>query len=94
MSLDYIRKKIYERKLTKSRNIDAQDIYDKRVEAIKEIVNTQGFKEIIEYWQREVKIHDERLDEMPKRPESILESRRVAKNFLAFLENLVVNAVE
>ena len=66
---------------------DAQRVFDGQVEAIKGIKTTDGFREIIEYFEREAKACEVRLlnEEEGKDLTRIQVKYKVVKNFIEFL---------
>lgn len=72
-----------------------EQMYKKSVAAIQEISMTEGFKEVIAYWQREVNMHDNELESIDPRKDAVhaaivLDRRKTANKFLTFLENLAL----
>lgn len=68
---------------------DAWEQYRNQVIEIRKISKTNGFKEIINYWDREVKACEARLSTMKRWDiEWIQGELKVAKRFLDFIENI------
>ncbi len=101
MSIEWIRKKVYERKLAQNReSMDPQAMHDKQKQDIAAIANTPGFKEIVDFFKREMDIHNDRLEEIknlllkgknvdPNYSNTVLASHGMANKFLTFLVNLL-----
>lgn len=62
---DYINKKIYERQLKLHRKIlDPSQIYQTQKESIVGICQTDGFREIVNYFSREKDLHETRIHQI------------------------------
>jgi hypothetical protein len=59
------------------------------VNGIRAIANTDGMREIRDYWAREFEMHSEELAKRPKNVDLVLERFIMAKNFLEFLNNIM-----
>ncbi len=66
----------------------AAEVYDKQKKSIRAIVKTDGYKEILGYWQREKELYENRLVQNPKDKDSIIEGFKISKRFVEFLENI------
>lgn len=104
MGIEYIKRKIYERNLKKRRQtLTAKEEYDRMASSIASIVNTPGFSEIVEYWEREMALHKKRLSEIKTlllqgrrvdqaHVNTVLVSHELAEKFLTFLVNVLDGA--
>lgn len=69
--------------------MDIQEIYDKQLRAITEIAHTNWYKEIKNYWKREVEsIKQEYPTVKEDKLYRLQERDKIASAFLTFLENL------
>ena len=101
MSIDYIRRKIYEREVVKNRKaMDPQEMHDKMKQDVAAIADSPGFKEIVGFFKREADLHDKRLGEIKdllvegknvdqNYINTVLVSHGLANKFLTFLVNLL-----
>jgi hypothetical protein len=103
MNIDYIRKKVYKHRVEKHREaMDPQKMYNEMRENIAAIAGTAGFKEIVRFFEREVELHEKRLDQIKEmlaegkkvnqiHIKTVLANQGVAKKFLMFLANILSN---
>lgn len=66
---------------------EAEAIFMRQRESIKAIKETQGFKEIVAYWERQ-KDENERMLDSHSEKECYYKLYKQSKQFLTFLENL------
>lgn len=89
MNLDILRSK-YEKQFKNHQDLSAAELkYQEMVSGIRGIANTDGLREIRDYWLREYQMHSEELSNRPKNVELVLERFIMAKNFLDFLNNIM-----
>lgn len=97
MSIETFRQRAYEKGHIKHLNMTPEKIYKKQVDAIASISNTEGFKEIKEYWRKWLLIQDDELMSMsltkdPVHMAIVIDRKNTGTKFLSFLENLVDSA--
>jgi hypothetical protein len=69
---------------------EAWDYFVQQKSAIDSISLTPWYKEIVEYWRREVEASQERLRTMKSEDIKAVQAElNLAKRFLAFLENIL-----
>lgn len=85
--LDYIQNKGAEAKYAKDLT-EAENIFLKQKEAIQGIKDTQGLKEIVEFWERQKEIN-ESMFETGKDKEIQFALYKQSKQFLNFIGNLL-----
>lgn len=62
---DYINKKLYERKLKLyRRTLDPSQIYQAQKDSISGICQTDGFREIVNFFSREKELHETRIKQI------------------------------
>lgn len=80
--------------------ISAEKMHEQMRQDIRQIANSRGFSQIIDYWKRELELHDTRLAEIEQSVSKgkkvdeghvnlVLVNRAVANKFLTFLVNLL-----
>lgn len=94
MSLEFFRKRAYEKGYLKHTEMKPELMYKKMVDSIKDIQATEGFKEIVEYWRRAKSMHSDEFTasdplKNPNHTALVLERYKMADSFLKFLENLI-----
>jgi len=94
MSIEFIRKRAYEKGYLRHRDRKPDKIYKKQNQSIRAIANTEGFQEIINYWTLAKDLHAGEMKALdpiksPMHASIVLERYKIADDFLTFLENLV-----
>ena len=85
--LEYIDENRRQKKYTQNVT-DAQEMFNKQKEAIKNIKDTAGLKEIIRYWETQKELN-ENMFEQGKDKEKYFALYKEAKMFLKFIANLL-----
>ena len=94
MSIEFFRKRAYQKGIIDHASMTPEKKYEKMVNAVGEIKETEGFKEIVGYWQRDLEMHAQELSasdplKSPQYIAVVLDRYNRSKSFLSFLENLL-----
>lgn len=92
--LDLLDKDRASRVVYESWKDEAYQMFIQQKDSLKAIASTNWFREIREYWQREVELCQERLRTMKSEDiKSVQAELNLAKRFLMFLDNMLTDPI-
>jgi hypothetical protein len=86
--LDYMREQKNKKQYVSSET-EAQTIFNQQQESIKNIKDTKGLKEIVDYWERQKDLNETMFEQTEKDKDKYFALYKQSKMFLQFIANLL-----
>ena len=87
--LDYMREQKNKKQYVSSET-EAQTIFNQQQESIKNIKDTKGLKEIVDYWERQKDLNETMFEQTEKDKDKYFALYKQSKMFLQLIANLIV----